>query len=347
MRPVSAAFATQLKVQPQNNTFYTNTTSVGQTFKVSVIAQNILSPGMYGWEFVLKWNASLINCTLEEINLGIFSAFLGPWVAVPINNVKGEYHQSVTGKAPATVVTGPFWLVNLTFVITQAPASGNTLTCNLELAAAPGYVYGLLDADANEIPHDFINGVYSFISSSAPPPPPPPPPPPAAEHDIAVAKLELNKTMIEQNYTLPINVTIANLGNNTEIFNVQVNISSTTIKVFSNVTLQKGLNTTLTLEWNSTGTAKGNYTITAYASPVTNETNTANNQLSAWVFVTIRGDINGDKIVNGEDAVKMGTSFGSRPGGEKWNNDADLNNDSYVNMKDIILLGRHFGQSWP
>jgi hypothetical protein len=341
LKNVFATNGTMVRVEPPTSIFYANATPVGTTFAISIIAENVPSPGFYGWELYLSWTPSVIDCTTQTLDTAIWTPY-NTWVPTPIDNVAGTYHQAMTGQAPATPAVGTFWLVNLTFTIVATPLPGQTLETPLTISPAAGATYCLGDMGADEIPHDFSHGLYKYIGPSAPPPPPPP----AAGHDIAVAKLELAKTMMEQNYTLPINVTIANLGNDTEIFDVRVNISSTTIKVFSSVTLQKGLNTTLTLEWNSTGTAKGNYTITAYASPVTNETNTVDNQLSAWVFVTIRGDINGDKIVNGEDAVKMGTSFGSLPGSEKWNNDADLNNDSYVNFKDIILLGGNFGKSW-
>jgi len=356
MRPVSAAFATQLKVQPQNNTFYTNTTSEGDTFTVNIVADVVSPDKFFGWELILEWTPGVIDCTLETLNYAIWGAgnFLGPWVPVPIDNAAGEYHQSLTGKAPGVPKSGTFTLATLTFQIVASPPSMGAVTTDLHLKIAPGYIaYCLLDDGANEIPHDFINGVYSFISSSAPPPPPPPP---VAEHDIAIASIKPRKTIMEQNYTLPINVTVENLGNNNEKFNVTVNVNGTTIKVF-NVTLSKGESNSTDVEWDSTGYSKGNYTITAYASPVTNETNTADNVLSTWVFITIKGDIDGVPIenpadhtisywVNGADAVLMGKLFGSRPGDGKWNNNADLNSDEYVNVKDAILLGWQFDQSW-
>ncbi|OGD45312.1 hypothetical protein A3K79_06710 [Candidatus Bathyarchaeota archaeon RBG_13_46_16b] len=63
-------------------------------------------------------------------------------------------------------------------------------------------------------------------------------------------------------------------------------------------------------------------------------------------FVSLTGDLNGDRWVNAEDAVQLGKSFGSRPGEPSWNQDADLNNDGFVNAKDVVLLGTHFGEHW-
>jgi hypothetical protein len=163
---VKTANQTNLKVQPQQNIFYTNTTSVGTTFDISVIVENV--ENFYGWEFVLEWTPGLINCTTEKLNLHIWSAHLGPWIPDPINNTKSEYHQSITGAAPGGPVAGSFWLANLTFKIVQAPSSGGILQTNLTLTKAPGYTYCLIDYDGYEIPHGFINGVYKYISPRPP-----------------------------------------------------------------------------------------------------------------------------------------------------------------------------------
>lgn len=164
-----AQITTNLKVDPQENIFYTNTTAVGSTFTISIIAENIpANNGMYGWEIILNWNPTAINCTTEQINYNIWPAFLGPWVAKPIDNVKGQYHQSLTARAPSTPVSGTYWLVNLTFIITKEPPSGGTITSELDLNPAQGFTYCLVNYDGDEIPHNFINGVYRYISPRPP-----------------------------------------------------------------------------------------------------------------------------------------------------------------------------------
>jgi len=163
---VKSILNTNLKVQPQENTFCTNTTSVGHPFVVSIIAENIPSDNkMFGWEFILNWTPGLINCTLETINYGYWPAYLGPWIPYPIDNIKGEYHQSLTGRTPSTPVSGTYWLVNLTFQIVQAPVKGGTLISNLTLQHAPGYTaYCLVNSDGDEIPHAYTHGIYKYIS---------------------------------------------------------------------------------------------------------------------------------------------------------------------------------------
>ncbi|NWG10793.1 hypothetical protein HXY33_03455 [Candidatus Bathyarchaeota archaeon] len=166
--PIMPAFsqATNLKVEPPEHIFYTNTTSVGTTFKISIIVENVAD--FYGWEFFLTWTPGMINCTTETINFGVWPAFLGPWVSPSIDNVAGTYHQSLTARAPSTPKTGTFWLVNLTFTITQAPPDGGTLSTDLTLEPAAGYVYCLLDDQGNELPHIFSHGLYQFISPRPP-----------------------------------------------------------------------------------------------------------------------------------------------------------------------------------
>ena len=156
-----------LKVVPKDNIFYTNETSPGTTFEISIIAEDV--EGLYGWELILMWSPGLINCTEEEINYNIWSYFNGPWVSDPIDNEKGEYHQSLTGRYPASAVSGTFWLVNLTFQIIEEPGAGRTLQTPLTLSPAPGYTYCLLDQSAEEIPHNFEHGVYKYISTEAVP----------------------------------------------------------------------------------------------------------------------------------------------------------------------------------
>ena len=167
---LSAQNQTKLKIEPTENIFYTNTTSVGTTFTISIIAQDIIDQegGMYGWEFQLKWTPGIINITSEELNYDFWSSNSGPLVANPIDNAAGTYHQALSARAPSEPVTGTYWLANLTFQIIRAPSEGGILQTNLTLEPAPGFVYCLVDKSAGEIPHDYIHGLYKFISPRPP-----------------------------------------------------------------------------------------------------------------------------------------------------------------------------------
>jgi hypothetical protein len=96
------------------------------------------------------------------------------------------------------------------------------------------------------------------------------------EYDIGIAEIAPLKTVVGQGYNLPINMTIVNTGAYTETFDVTVYANETIIAV-QTITLANGTSATYTFIWNTTGFAPGNYTISAYASPLLGETNTADN----------------------------------------------------------------------
>jgi len=122
-------------------------------FNVSIIAENV--EGLYGWELILLWNDTTnIECTTEYVNTEIWPDYQGPWVTDPIDNEKGEYHQSLTAKAPSEPVSGTFWLANLTFTVSATLEQ--VIAVNFTVTKPPGYDnYVLLNIQADEIPHAY------------------------------------------------------------------------------------------------------------------------------------------------------------------------------------------------
>lgn len=330
-------FGPVLKLETENSgIFYTNTTSVGDYFTVSMIAENISEDQeLYGWEFVLTWNPDVVNCTTETVNTNIWSPFLGPWISQPINDTAGEYHQSVTGKPPSPPFYGTTWLVNLTFQILQAPMEGGSIIAEFTIMKASGYTaYCLLDQNGDEIPHRFVVNGFQFIS---------------VIHDIAVLSVVTSKSRcvpvetVGQGYTAEMNITVKNQGNFTETFNVTVYANTTVTNTVANITLTSGDSTIITLTWNTTNLDLGNYTIGANITQVQDETDLIDNTLTyGSILVTIPGDINGDKSINNTDASLLGNVFGSLFGDSAWNGNADINNDECCNAKDAVILGTHW-----
>jgi len=166
-------------------------------------------------------------------------------------------------------------------------------------------------------------------------------------HDVAVKNVTSSKTVIGQGYSLLIYITGKNYGIFAETFDITAYYNETTLITTQSVTLPSGDSATLTFTWNTTDVAKGNYTVTAEATPVPGETDTVDNTLpDGWVFVTIPGDVNGDKYVNIKDAVLLGVAFGSKQGEPTYNPNADINNDGYINIRDAVIQGVNFGKSW-
>ncbi len=61
----------------------------------------------------------------------------------------------------------------------------------------------------------------------------------------------------------------------------------------------------------------------------------------------IPGDINGDGIVNINDAILASAAFGSVTGDLDYNPLADMNSDGKVDIFDMVLLAMNFGQTGP
>jgi len=135
-------------------------------FTVSVIAENIpdQNGGMYGWQLILTWNVSKLNCTGETINAGIWPYYLGPFVTDPIDNTAGKYRQSLSARSPSQPVTGTYWLVNLTFHSTSDVAEPIPVVLQILPDVENGMTYCLVDKYADEIPHEFGTSQLTIIS---------------------------------------------------------------------------------------------------------------------------------------------------------------------------------------
>lgn len=122
--------------------------------------------------------------------------------------------------------------------------------------------------------------MYGTWNTSAPPPPP-------TVHDVAVTSVSAIPLTVVKGGNVTISAVAANLGNVADTTTVTAYAGS--IVVGSQpVTLQPGTNVTLTFTWNTGSVAIGNYTVSAQASIVTGETNTANNQMTdGTVAVTL------------------------------------------------------------
>jgi len=163
--------------------------------------------------------------------------------------------------------------------------------------------------------------------------------------NIAIIDVTTPKTVAGQGFSADINVTIANEGAYTETFSVTSYANATKIGTRL-IILGSGGSLRTTFTWNTTGFAKGNYTIWAYAWPVPGETDTSDNTRSTTVYISIPGDINGDKTVNYLDGILLGAAFSSTPKDSNWNPNADINSDNNINYLDGIILGAHFSEHW-
>jgi parallel beta-helix repeat protein len=168
------------------------------------------------------------------------------------------------------------------------------------------------------------------------------------KHDIAVTNTTLQRAMIRQNSVVDFNTTLANHGTYAEGFNLTLQANTTHVAAQA-MLLAAGNSNSTTLQWNTTGFSAGNYTLTVYAEPVPNETNTEDNTRQSWVIVSILGDITGpdglpDGRVDMRDVSMVARLFGVNYPDPKYNPDCDINGDGKIDMRDIGSVAKHFGE---
>jgi hypothetical protein len=169
-------------------------------------------------------------------------------------------------------------------------------------------------------------------------------------HDLSVINITSAKTFVGQGFPLPTSVTVTNQGDYAE--------TSVSISLYANTTgigtqtvyyLMNGTNATIIIDGTATsGLAYGNYTLSAYAWPVTDEMNTANNNCTyGQIRITIPGDVDGDFSVKLADLVMLAKAYSSKLGDTNWNPNADIDGNNIVGLSDLVALAEHYGQHYP
>jgi hypothetical protein len=167
-------------------------------------------------------------------------------------------------------------------------------------------------------------------------------------HDAAVVDIISLKTVIGQEYSAYINVTVKNQGDYTEMLNLTLYANVAIIGTFTNITLMSGNSTTISFTWNTTSFAMNNYTIWAYATPVPEETDTTDNNFTdGWVMVTIPGDMNGDYYVEIFDIVKICVAYNTKQGDPQYEPNFDINGDGAIDIYDVVIACTHYNQKYP
>lgn len=101
-----------------------------------------------------------------------------------------------------------------------------------------------------------------------------------SRHDVAVVAVEPSQTIVEQGSVVRVNVTVQNQGDCAETFNVIAYADSIPIAEQDISDLAPKANVVISFDWNTTTFALGTYTVSASASIVMGETDTADNTLS-------------------------------------------------------------------
>ena len=277
-----------------------------------------------GWEFKLYWLKEKLNGT--GVAEGPFLRQIGP-TFLTVVNFTDDYNSTHGLTWVVAVLNGPgpgaFGNGTIASISLKAESVGST---SLWLSETK-----LVDSAANTIPHMDASGI-AYITF----------------HDVKVVSVVPSKDIVGKNYTMQVNVTVANQGNFTETFNVTA-YANTTIIRSENVTLPASNSTTITFTWNATGFSYGNYTLSAYAWPVWGEEDQSDNDFEGGtVLVTIPGDADGDFKVKPQDLNALLVAYGSPSNPESpYNPNADIDDDGLIGSKDLTILLNHYGQHYP
>jgi len=305
------------------NVPYLNMTSIVEIRNVTghVVASRALSA-----------NAPTVRVTYpnggEVLTVGI--NYTVTWEASDLDGDQLTYYVGYSSDA------GKTW-IPLAWDLTETNCTWNTS----DLPPRSTYLVKVIAADGVNIGKDISNGTFMIV----------------AGHDVAIINVTPSKTVVGQNYTVSINVTVQNQGAYTETFNVTAYANTTPINT-TQVTLASGDSKTIPFSWNTTGFAKGNYTITAEATQLPGETDTTDNtHTDGWVIVAMVGDLTGpdghpDGKCDMRDVYVVARAFGSHPTHPLWNPNADITGpegfpDEKVDMRDVYLVARNFGKTDP
>ena len=177
----------------------------------------------------------------------------------------------------------------------------------------------------------------------------------AGDHDVAVINVTTSKTgclpmeTVGQGKNVTVYATVENQGTSIETFNTTAYANANVSIVIGEqqVTLNPGENQTLSFVWDTTGVTYGNYTIEAIADTVPSETDTADNTFTdGTVLVTITGDIDGNRIVNIFDIVRMTSRYMLTKPHPNWDPNADIIEDGIINIFDVVAAAANYMQSW-
>jgi hypothetical protein len=174
---VSAQTKPRLYVDPAENTFFTDTTSVGAKFTVSIKAADFVAPGVYSYQFKLFFDKTMLQASAAAIPDGhwltpanpanIFKVDSGT-----IDNATGFVSFGVTMLSTEAGKIGGGVIATVTFQIMTAPPAGGSLTSLISLGAG-GVDTLLVDPSASEIPastYDIVAATFKYASPPLPKP---------------------------------------------------------------------------------------------------------------------------------------------------------------------------------
>ena len=91
-----------------------------------------------------------------------------------------------------------------------------------------------------------------------------------------------------------------------------------------------------------------NYTLSAYATPVPGETDTADNTyIDGTVTIVYPGDVDADKDIDIYDVVKITGIYASKYGDPQFKPNSDLDCNGKIQIYDVVICTSNYGYVEP
>jgi len=362
LRAFSTPATPKIYVEPKQNIFSPDTTSVGDTFTINISTSGWEDPGLFSFQFELHFDPTLLSVEKADYPANLFLP--PPNFPVPIDPSTYEKGYVLFGVTKLGVVpgsTGGGGLGYITFKIIKAPPP--LLSCNLELKEIT-----FLDPDGTEYTeYEVEDGFYEFSPPKSP----------------VYLKVE------------PATVSAAQVGDEVSL-SVTINEMQSALKI-ANATFKLQYNTTLLStqqEWITPGGTYPSFTATVEADYVKVEVQMVTGEpfpegkatlatikfnatylpptlttsplhlidvalkdidgsdvqydrledgLYKVPITAEKEDLNADGKVNIEDLYVFAQDFGSYPGHARWHDGrADMDGNGRVNVVDAVLIAMKF-----
>jgi len=291
-------------------------------FNINITVYNVTD--LSAWQIKIAFNPNIIQCiNISLPQQHIFSGHSTTGLSYIIENQKG-YILAFNGLWEPTGVNGSGILCQLTFQAINVGISSLTFTAITQM----GGTY-LIDSDDNLIPIETTNGLVTIAPEGF------------NQYQFNV-QADTQKT-----YTVLIltNSSLTNFNFNNTLKKIEFSLngpnetsgacSISIPKELLNGTFAILLNNKVTV-FSSSNDEINNYLTFSYH----------HSTINVQILITIFGDINGDRVVDGKDIAITARAFGSYPGSARWNPIADINQDFEVDGKDLALIAKKFGQTW-
>ena len=309
--------------------------SIGYKFNITLWLN--LTVACKGWQFKLLYNKNYLNISGIGYTGDNKSEFFQNITTMPVSPYFGSHNDTHD-----YVIYGEAWIMGperspgygslawIQFNVTAVPSDGEEYNTILDISTHYPYQTFALDENDEKTPLTPHECLYTF--TWIPP-------------NVAILNVTSCKTIVGYGYVLSINVTVENQGYQIGLLNVTIYANSTEIQTVS-ATVGNGNTAIITLTWNTTNFTLGNYTISAYAHPFPEETNTTDNYFidGNVEIIYLPYDVNGDGYVGIDDIVLVAEHFGTKPGDSNWDSICDINKDDYVGIDDIVAVAEHFGE---